>query len=74
MKLVGIGRSTGAHGPFEIVENGQQFLDERFLLSSCTDLAFLATATLEILKVGSQAQVQVLLLCQFRPEHPGFCA
>ena len=34
----------------------------------------MATATLEILEVGSQSQVLVLLFCQFCTEQLGFCA
>ena len=72
MKLPGVGRGTGGHGPFEIVENGQQFMDERFFLRSRTDLALLATAALEIIEVGSQTQVLVLLFREFRAEQLGF--
>jgi hypothetical protein len=61
MKLKGAGGCAGGQSPFEVVDCGQQFMDEQFLLRGRTGLAFLATAPLEILEVGGQAQVQIFL-------------
>ena len=59
MKLGGTGRGAGGQGPFEIVDGGQQLMDERFLLSGRAGVALQAAAPLEILEIGRQAQLQI---------------
>jgi hypothetical protein len=61
MKLWGAGGCTGGQSTFEVVDCGQQFMDKRFLLRGRTGVAFLAAAPLEILEIGGQAQVHILL-------------
>ena len=61
MKLLGAGGCAGGQSTFEVVDGGQQFMDKRFLLRGRTGLALLAAAPLEILEVGGQAQVHILL-------------
>jgi hypothetical protein len=61
MKLWGSGGCAGGQSTFEVIDCGQQFMDKRFLLRCRTDLALLAAASLEILEVGGQAQVHILL-------------
>jgi hypothetical protein len=61
MKLCGIPRCASGQSPFEIVNDWQQFNDERFFLCHRAGLAFLPAALLEILKVSGQAQMQIFL-------------
>jgi hypothetical protein len=42
-------------------------------LRGCAGLDFLAASPLEILEVGGQAQVQVLLFAKFLAEPVGLC-
>jgi hypothetical protein len=68
MKLRGVPRCAGGQSPFEIVNDRQQFNDERFLLRHRAGLAFLPAAPLEILKVGGQAQMQIFLFGEILEE------
>ena len=61
MKLRGVPRSASGQSPFEIVNDWQQFNDERFLLRHRAGFDFLPAALLEILKVGGQSQMQIFL-------------
>jgi hypothetical protein len=61
MELRGAWGYTGGQSAFEVVDCRQQFMDERFLLRGRTGVAFLAAAPLEILEIGGQAQVHILL-------------
>ena len=45
-------RGAGGERPLKIVDDGQQFGDEQFLLRASPCLGFLAAAPLEVLKVG----------------------
>ena len=71
MKLRRSGGGTGSQCPFKIVERGQQLVDKGFLLCGGTGLDFLAASPLEILKIGGQAQVQILLFTKFLAEKVG---
>ena len=68
MKLAGVPRGPGSQSPLEVVNDWQQFHDEGFLLRDRTGPAFLPAAPLEILKVGDQAQMQILLLGEILQE------
>ena len=69
MRWLGGNRLLGSQGAFEIVENKQQVADECFLFR-CGLLAGIAPAPLlEILKVGGETQVIVLLRGQFLLEY-----
>src|ERR1035438_6821405 len=59
---------AGGQSTFEVVEGRQQLMDERFLARERTALRLLASAPLEILEVGGEAQVQVFLFGEFRAE------
>ena len=48
-------------------------MDERFLARERTALRLLASAPLEILEVGGEAQVQVFLFGEFRAEWVRLC-
>jgi hypothetical protein len=61
MERRGIARRAGSQGAFEVVNDRQQFNDERFLLRGRPGLAFLPAAPLEIFKVGEQAQMEIFL-------------
>src|ERR1039458_2025112 len=61
MELRGAWGYTGGQSAFEIVDCRQQLMDERFLLHGRTGIAFLASAPLEILEIGGQAQVHIFL-------------
>ena len=65
MYLWGAGSSAGGQRPFEIVDDGQQFLNERGLLRGGSDFTVLASAPFEILEVSRQTQVQILLMDEF---------
>ena len=61
MKLRGVPRCASGQSPFEIVNDWQQLDDERFFLRHRAGFAFLPAALLEIIKIGGQAQMQILL-------------
>ena len=61
MQLRGGGGWLGSQGAFEIVENRQQVADEGFFLRGGLLLGIAPGALLEVVEVGSEAQVIVLL-------------
>jgi hypothetical protein len=65
MKLCGVPRCAGGQSPFKIVNDRQQFDDERSLLCYRSGFDFEPTAFLEILEVSGQAQMQILLFGKF---------
>jgi hypothetical protein len=71
MQWLGGDGLLGSQGAFEIVENGQQVADECFLFRRGLLVGISLGALLEIVKVGGEAQVIVLLCGQFRLEYGG---
>src|ERR1022692_2158061 len=65
MKLLRTGGCAGGQGSFEVVNDRQQLMDERFLLRGCARLGFLATASFEILEVGDPGQEAIPLCGEF---------
>jgi len=61
-------RGAGGQGAFKVINDRQEIHDERFLLRDGPNLGFLAAAPLEILEVGAEAQMQVLLFGQILEE------
>ena len=69
MQWLGGNGLLGSQGAFEIVENGQQVADECFLFRRGLLLGISPGALLEIVKVGGEAQVIVLLCGQLLLEY-----
>jgi hypothetical protein len=60
-ELFGRGRHIAAERAFEVVDDWQQFADKGFLLGGRAALDFLGGSPAEVVEVGGQAQVAVLL-------------
>jgi len=69
MQWFGGNRLLGSQGAFQIVENGQQVADECVLFRRGLLVGISPGALLEIVKVGGEAQVSVLLCGQLLLEY-----
>ena len=72
MKLRGVSRCASGQRALEIVNDWQQLDDERFLLRHRASLTFLPAALFEIIKIGGQAQMQILLFGKILEERLRF--
>ena len=69
MQLLGGNGLRGSQGTFKIVENGQQVADEGFLFHRGLSLGISPDAPFEIVEVGGETQVMVLLCGQLLMEY-----